>query len=218
MNKHEIKITADNSPTLYNREIGEHYRSVNGAVQESMHVFIKNGLNTVKKENIKILETGFGTGLNAVLTLIEAEKNKQKIYYETIEKYPLSENIIDKLFCFIDSGSNRILKQIHLTDWNKEVKITDFFTIKKIQADLLDFIPDKIFDIIYFDAFSPNKQPELWTTEIFRKIFNATSPQGILLTYSAKGTVKQALGNAGYTIKRLPGPPGKHHIIRAIKK
>jgi len=212
-----ITITADKSPTLYVPKLDEHYHSVNGALQESIHVFINAGLKQIKKESINILEIGFGTGLNVLLTINESQKNKQKIYYETLEKYPLSDDIIEELQKSELLNSD-IFKKIHSAEWEKEINISDNFILRKRQADLIDFMPDKKFDLIYFDAFAPDKQPELWTEEIFIKLYNETNENGILVTYSAKGTVKQALRSAGYLVKRLPGPAGKRHMVQAVKK
>lgn len=210
-------ITADQSPTLYLPELDEHFHSINGALQESLHIFINAGLKQIKKNNINILEVGFGTGLNAVLTYNEAKISKQKILYETIEKYPLPINIIEDLLT--DNFPEKdIAIQIHKAKWEKKVKISDNFHLKKVKTDLKNFIPNNYYNLIYFDAFSPDKQPDLWTEDIFVKLYNATKENGILVTYSVKGTVKQALRNAGYFVKRLPGPAGKRHILQAIKK
>ncbi|MCF6366226.1 MAG: tRNA (5-methylaminomethyl-2-thiouridine)(34)-methyltransferase MnmD [Bacteroidales bacterium] len=214
--KTELIITADKSPTLYVPELNEHYHSVNGALQESMHIFINAGLKQIKKKTINILEIGFGTGLNAVLTLTENIKLKKEIYYETIEKYPLKKEILNNLQetdIFSSTVANQILKAV----WEKEINISDNFKLKKLQIDLLEYKPKNKYDLIYFDAFSPQKQPKLWTKKIFSKLYKATKQNGILTTYSSKGTVKQALRNAGYTVKRLPGPAGKRHMVQAIK-
>lgn len=210
-------ITADQSPTLYLPELDEHFHSINGALQESLHIFINAGLKQIKKNNIDILEIGFGTGLNAVLTYGEAKISKQKIIYETIEKYPLPINIIEDLLT--DNFPEKdIAIQIHKAKWEKKVKISNNFYLKKVKTDLKKFIPNNYYNLIYFDAFAPDKQPDLWTEDIFVKLYNATKENGILVTYSVKGTVKQALRNAGYFVKRLPGPAGKRHMLQAIKK
>jgi len=210
-------ITADKSPTLYLPELDEHYHSVNGARQESLHIFINAGLKQLKKDKINILEIGFGTGLNAILTFLNAKNTKQNIYYEAIEKFPLSADIIKDLLAD-NFPEKEIAEEIHRTDWEKAITISDNFILKKIKIDLTDYVPEKNFDLIYFDAFSPDKQPKLWTEKIFTKLCKATNKNGILVTYSAKGTVKQALRNAGYFVKRLPGPAGKRHMVQAIKQ
>jgi len=209
-------ITADNSPTLYVPELDEHYHSVNGALQESMHIFINAGLKHLQKEKITILEVGFGTGLNTVLTFSENVKLKKKIHYETIEKYPLSTDIIEDLLNN-NFAEPELTKQIHDALWEEEIMISDNFCLKKIKTDLKTYLPEHTFDLIYFDAFAPEKQPDLWTEDIFTKLYKATNKNGILVTYSAKGTVKQALRAAGFTVKRLQGPKGKRHMVQAIK-
>jgi len=190
--------------------------TVNGALQESLHVFFFFLLKQIQKEKLNILEVGFGTGLNALLTYREAEKTKQKIHYETIEKYPLTVDIIEDLLSGNFPEKDVALK-MHKADWQKEIKISENFYLKKIKIDLKTYFPERTFDLIYFDAFAPDKQPKLWTTKIFTKLYKATDKNGILVTYSAKGSVKQALRSAGYFVKRLPGPAGKHHMVRAIK-
>ncbi len=214
MNK--IVKTADNSPTLYVPELDEHYHSINGAVQESQHIFINSGLNYIKKQNINILEVGFGTGLNALLTCKEIQISNKNVYYETIEKYPINKDTYlalnqEQIF------NSEIFLKLHKSVWEKEVEILNNFKLKKIKIDLKTYIPKKKFDVIYFDAFSPEKQPLLWSQNIFKKLYNATNDEGILVTYSSKGIVKQALRNSGYEIKRLKGPIGKRHILRATR-
>lgn len=209
-------ITADKSFTLYVKELDEHYHSVNGAVQESMHVFIDAGLKHIEKDKISILEIGFGTGLNALLTYNEIESCNKEVYYESIEKYPLNREVIEELHNEEIFNSELFLK-IHQSNWEEEVEISDKFTLKKVKIDLKNYKPKQKFDLIFFDAFAPDKQPNLWTQEIFAMLYIASNNNGILTTYSAKGIVKQALRNAGYTVKRLKGPAGKRHMVRAIK-
>jgi len=208
-------ITADNSPTLYVPELDEHYHSVNGAIQESMHVFINAGFKQIKKDKINILEIGFGTGLNTLLTLTENKYLKRNIYYETVEKFPLDIEIINQLE--FKGLNNELFLQIHKSDWGKNIEINKSFILRKIEIDLLNYESNKKFDLIYFDAFAPEKQAELWTEKIFEKLYKATGHTGILVTYSAKGTVKQALRNVGYKVERLQGPKGKRHMVRTKK-
>ncbi len=212
-------LTNDDSHTLFSFAFNEHYHSVYGAVSESMHIFINAGFNYITKKNINILEIGFGTGLNAALTYKENMNHNKNIYYEAVELYPLDIEIIKELNYFNSSISiNKIFKNIHNVSWNKQHKIGSSYILKKIKANLLDYDFTNKFDLVYFDAFAPERQPEMWTKEVFAKIFEAMNKNGILVTYSAKGTVKQALRSAGFNVKRLPGPKGKHHIIRAIVK
>ncbi len=214
--KPKIIHTADKSPTLYLEEIDEHYHSINGALQESMHVFINAGLHKISKKNINILEIGFGTGLNVILTYNEIKNSNKKVFYKGIEKYPLKNEIIEQLQKENIFNSEVFLK-IHNSNWEKEINISENFVLQKQKIDLINFQATKEYDLIYFDAFAPNKQPKLWTDEIFLKLYKATKKDGVLVTYSAKGIVKQALRNAGFGVKRLKGPAGKRHMVRAVK-
>ena len=209
-------ISADNSPTLYLPELNEHYGSVKGALNESMHVFIEAGFRQLKGDNISILEVGFGTGLNTLLTFKETYSTGEKVYYETIEKFPLNKEIVDDL-AKEEIFNNEIFRDMHQLPWDIETQLTKNFTLKKVHLDLLDYRPQHSFNLIYFDAFSPEKQPELWTRSVFEKLFLSTKNGGILVTYSAKGIVKQALRDAGFTVSRLKGPEGKRHMVRAQK-
>ena len=211
----EIVITADGSHTLYVPELEEHYHSINGAIQESLHVFISNGFETTAVNPVNILEIGFGTGLNAFLTALKAEERNRKVFYTTIEKYPLPQAVTDVLN--YETNNCGLFKQIHNAPWNCYCEITQYFTIRKIEADAAKTIPEGKYDIIYFDAFAPNKQPEMWTKEIFKKISSFTSKSGMFVTYSAKGEVKRSLKSCGFNVELLPGPKGKRHIIRAVK-
>jgi tRNA U34 5-methylaminomethyl-2-thiouridine-forming methyltransferase MnmC len=217
--KKEIFTTNDGSTTFYLPEINEYYHSHHGAIQEAKHVFLKNGLlfNDKLKE-IKILEIGFGTGLNAFLTLLES-KNKQ-LEYHTIEAYPLnSEQIAQLNFVkLINQNLLDLFHKIHSSDWEKLQEITTSFLLKKNKLKIQDFKPkNQFYDLIYFDAFGPRVQPEMWTIEIFKKMFIFLKPKGILVTYCAKGQVKRDLKSVGFTVETLAGPPGKREMIRAIR-
>ncbi|MBD8390194.1 tRNA (5-methylaminomethyl-2-thiouridine)(34)-methyltransferase MnmD [Dysgonomonas sp. BGC7] len=219
--KPEIELTSDGSHTLFVPTLNEHYHSTNGAVQESVHIFINTGFQTCRKEDIKILEVGFGTGLNTFLTLLESQKESKAIHYTGIELYPLPFSIISKLN-YTDSQSSEnksLFYKLHECDWNEEIQITPQFHLKKIQADLTSFDLSSIenIDIIYFDAFAPDKQPDMWTQEIFDKLYSITTWGGILVTYCAKGVVRRMMQQAGYEVERLPGPPGKREMLRAKK-
>jgi len=215
--------TADGSHTLYVPELNEHYHSTNGALQESLHVFIEAGFRYVCKSMLRrplhLLEVGFGTGLNALLTLLEAEKKHVEIYYETVEKYPLPPETIEQLNYgrLLPENSAPLFYAIHRAAWGKETPLESWGTLCKKQVDLRDYQPGKTFDLIYFDAFAPTAQPTLWTQEIFRKLHAALSDGGVLVTYSSKGSVKQALRAAGFCVERLPGAAGKRHMLRAAK-
>lgn len=217
----EIKKTADGSHTLFVPELNEHYHSTFGAIRESMHVFVDAGLNFIdQKGGLNILEVGFGTGLNTLLTAIE--KQEQQIRYRGIEAFPLENEVIQKLNfpqLIPYDGSDLIFDKIHQAEWGKESAITEGFTLTKTHTKIQEAdLPESNFHLVYFDAFAPDVQPELWTKEIFGKIHAAMKPGGVLVTYSSKGLVKQNLRAAGFTVKRLPGPPGKNHMVRAEKK
>jgi tRNA U34 5-methylaminomethyl-2-thiouridine-forming methyltransferase MnmC len=215
-----IEITSDGSHTLFLPELEEHYHSVNGAIQESKHVFIEAGLRHFKKEVVHIFEVGFGTGLNAYLSLIESDASRE-IHYTTIEAYPLPFSIIKQL-----NYTEKYLKEqqelfykLHEVEWGTEQEITPDFYLTKIQADLnrLDFNSLESFDIIYFDAFAPDKQSEMWSQQIFDHLYSITNEQGLLVTYCAKGAVRRMMQQSGYKTERLPGPPGKREMLRATK-
>ncbi len=218
----QIINTSDGSHTIYLPEIEEQYHSVNGAITESNYVYIDRGFKYHPAKNPVIFEAGFGTGLNCLLTAVEAEKEKRKTLYFTIEKFPLSKTITSQLNfgLLISPKAQTLFNQIHDCIWNEVVTISDYFSLKKIKADLIDFSFEghKKFDVIYFDAFGPDKQPDMWTPLIFNKISKATEIGGILVTYSAKGEVRRQLTASGFKMERLPGPPGKNQMLRGIKK
>ncbi len=212
-----IKISEDGSATLYVPSLDEHYHSWHGAIRESMHIFINAGLEQCNKTDIiNILEVGFGTGLNALLTLIH--KPTSTIQYHSLEKYPVASNLVSQLNYpeLLGSGQLRdLFDTMHSVEWDKAHKLTDDFYLTKHWCDFQDFRSNLKFNLIYFDAFGPDKQPELWTEAMFANIASMTAPGGILTTYSAKGSVRRALQAAGFWVERLPGPPGKRQMIRA---
>lgn len=216
----KIVTTADGSHTLYVPEIDEHYHSIHGAIQESLFIFIKNGFEAIKTNPVNILEIGFGTGLNAFLTAIRSKEGKRRVNFTSVEKYPLPENITDSLnyHTFTGKGTKELFRSIHGSPWNSDVKICNNFFLKKTEADVLQFLPGGTYDLIYFDAFGPDKQPEMWSKDVFERIASQTHEKGILVTYSAKGQVKRNLEGCGFNVTLLPGPPGKRQIIRAEKK
>jgi len=219
MSEIEIAQTADGSNTLYSNRHKAHFHSLNGAVQESQHIFIKNGYDYFSLDEIDVLEIGFGTGLNAALTASKANQKKCRTCYTGIELYPLHNDTLSKLNynSILNRDESAIWKKIVSTKWDNNEKVNDFFMINKIHCDIIEMkLPNK-YNLIYFDAFAPNDQPEIWTVDIFKKLFNATKTGGVLVTYCSKGIVKQALRSVGYQVKRLAGPQGKRHMIRASK-
>jgi len=222
----EIVITGDGSTTIHLPEWDEQYHSKHGAIQEAYHVFIKHGLNHYfskieKTEAVSILEIGFGTGLNAFITLLEAEKLKLNIQYSGVEGYPVSLKEIAQLNYIETLKSDKkepVFQKLHLVSWEEMHKLTSQFTLIK-QRKLFHQIEDENeYNIIYFDAFGARVQPELWTEAIFEKMYNALEKNGVLVTYSAKGSVRRAMQSVGFTVERLPGPPGKREMLRATKK
>jgi tRNA U34 5-methylaminomethyl-2-thiouridine-forming methyltransferase MnmC len=211
--------------------LNQHYHSTFGAVQESQHIFIETGFrhfleniyhgHDSAREGLNILEVGFGTGLNALLTQAEAEKNGIMVNYAAIESLPLDEScwrLLNYPQLFDSPEHAHVFGKMHIAPWNKPVKISPFFSLYKIHGDLGAYIPETgEFDLIYFDAFGPDAQPELWTHQVFRNLCSGLAPGGILVTYSVKGAVVRALRSSGFSVEKLPGPPGKRHILRAVK-
>ncbi len=218
----QIINTSDGSHTIYLPEIDEQYHSVNGAITESKYVYIEKGFNLHKAKNPTVFEVGFGTGLNCLLTASMAEKEKRPTLYFSIDKFPLAKNITDQLNYtqLLSKESQNLFDKIHDCNWDVIVNISEYFKLKKINADLtnFDFEENDGFDIIYFDAFGPDKQPEMWTPLIFHKISMATLTGGVIVTYSAKGEVRRQLMASGFEMERLQGPPGKNQMLRGIKR
>lgn len=215
-------MTRDGTPSISIPEMAVTYHSIHGAVRESVHVFIEGGLHyllgNADHEPLHIFEVGFGTGLNAFLTALQATEAKRLLHYTAIEPFPLTQAETSEL----DFGSNEMEQQLfqslHAAPWNTLARITPHFYFQKIQSDLQAFETDRPFHLVYYDAFAPSAQPQLWTVEVFEKIVNMLLPGGILVTYCAKGDVKRALRAAGFEVKALPGPPGKREMIRAMRR
>ena len=210
-----IEITADGSPTLFLPEINEHYHSVNGAVQESQHVYITAGFNQCTQNPIHVLELGLGTGLNVLLTAMEAERRGVQVIYTALEKYPLSNEIAGNLHYFAEKSE--WFQQIHAMEWEKPLALASFFTLHKIRTDFRDFSYSGKYDVVYYDAFAPDKQPEVWSQELLDALFKAMHPAGILTTYCAKGHIRRMMQRSGFSVERIPGPPGKREMLRARK-
>lgn len=217
INKVEIKLSDDGSHTLFVPGLNEHYHSVNGAVNEAMHVFIQAGLNQVIADKINILEFGFGTGLNAFLTAIN--KGSREIHYDSLERYPVDTETIGLLNygLLFDGQHADLFKKIHQADWEREQKIEAQFYLTKQHGNFKTAEPENKYHLIYFDAFAPDIQPDLWSKVIFTKAYNALLPDGILTTYCAKGIVRRTMQEVGFKVERLPGPPGKREMLRAVK-
>ncbi|NQU54258.1 MAG: tRNA (5-methylaminomethyl-2-thiouridine)(34)-methyltransferase MnmD [Bacteroidetes bacterium] len=220
--KPQFITTSDGSHTIYLPEMDEQYHSVNGAVTESNYVYIDKGYLFHESKTPKIFEVGFGTGLNCLLTALMAEQQKRPTTFYSIEKYPLKKEITDQLNYgeLISEEAQTLFKNIHDCSWNKTVEISKYFKLIKLNADLLNIELNhtESCDIVYFDAFGPDKQPEMWQPEVLKKIYTFTSAEGVFVTYSAKGVVRRQLTTCGFEMERLPGPPGKIHMLRGIKK
>ena len=220
--KREFLKTGDGSTTIHLPDWDEQYHSKHGAIAEANHVFIATGLHHYLKLNpcteISILEIGFGTGLNALLTLLEAEILKVKINYTGVEAYPISSDEVKGLnYAEQLNVPDAIFQQLHDVSWEELVAINSNFSLKKNQL-FFDKISEKdVFQLIYFDAFGARVQPELWTEEIFQIMFEALKTNGVLVTYAAKGSVRRAMQAVGFVVERLPGPPGKREMLRATK-
>ncbi len=218
--KREIITTADGSVTIHLPEMKESYHSKFGAIQEAKHVFIKNGLSMFEGKPLSILEVGFGTGLNAFITYLESLKNKQQIHYTGVEAYPVALEEVSMLnyVSRLDAAAQQqVFNRMHACEWEKEAVLNNNFTLIKRKQDFKDINDNEAFDLIYFDAFGYHAQPELWSTGIFGKMYNALKPNGILVTYACRTVIKKAMQEAGFSTEKLPGPPGKREMLRGTK-
>ena len=219
--RREIITTSDGSTTIHLPDWDENYHSKHGAIQEAKHVFIENGLSLFQGKSIAILEIGFGTGLNAFITFLESKKLNIAADYVGVEAYPISSeeilsmNYVNELNAKSDS---KIFEQMHTSNWEEKTILSDTFCLTKRKQFFADIEDVAQFDLIYFDAFGYRVQPELWSTEIFQKMYNALKPNGVLVTYAARGVVKKSMIEVGFTVEKLPGPPGKREMFRATKK
>lgn len=216
----EFKLvhTADGSHSIYLPKLNEHYHSVHGAIQESIHVFIKSGFHAANQNPLNILEIGLGTGLNALLTMIKNRDQPRLVNYTCLEKYPLTPEIYTSLNYpeLLNAGNQEFFK-IHEVSWEKPQLIDDWFCITKHHVSIQQWQSYQQFHLIYYDAFAPEKQPEMWTEDVFLKLFELLELGGFLVTYCAKGVVKRTLRTCGFEVQTLPGPPGKREMIRAVK-
>ena len=219
--KRRIITTSDGSKTIYLEEWNEQYHSKHGAIQEAYHVFIEHGLKCFKNQKIRLLEIGFGTGLNALISLIEAPKYGLSLYYTGVEAYPVIEEEVEQLNYIEELNAPEFevdFIQMHASDWETPHEIAPHFILNKQKKDFNSINDIGLFNLIYFDAFGARVQPELWTVAIFEKMYTALDWDGILVTYAAKGSVRRAMQEVGFEVERLPGPPGKREMLRAIKK
>ena len=218
--KREIIITSDGSTTIQLPDWNEQYHSKHGAIQEAYHVFLDTGFFKIDLQEIAILEIGFGTGLNAFITFLEAKKLHKKVNYVGVEAYPVSAEEIQELNYVSELKAlefQSIFDEMHQASWEKEHSVSEDFQLLKRKQFFQDIQDIAAFDLIYFDAFGAQNQPELWTEEIFLKMYKAIKKQGGLVTYSAKGSVRRAMQAVGFSVERLPGPPGKREMLRATK-
>ncbi len=216
----EIITTGDGSKTIYIKDWDEQYHSKHGAIQEAYHVFIRNGLDLFQNASLNILEIGFGTGLNAFITLLEAQKKARTINYCGVEAYPVSWEEAELLNYVTQLNAvERVqdFERLHKAPWEEKVAIAPFFSLTKKKVYFKDITDQEVFDLIYFDAFGARVQPELWTALIFKKMYEALRSEGYLVTYAAKGSVRRAMLEVGFNVERLPGPPGKREMLRAQK-
>lgn len=218
--KREIIQTLDGSVTIHLPEMKESYHSKFGAIQEAYHVFIQNGLALTEGQPISILEIGFGTGLNAFITYLESLKSGQEINYTGIEAYPVAMEEV-KLLNYVvqlQAETNEAdFFTMHETPWDITQAINDKFMLTKRKQFFNEINDKEAYDLVYFDAFGFHAQPELWSVEIFSRMYNALKPNGILVTYACRTSIKKAMIEAGFTTEKLPGPPGKREMLRAYK-
>ena len=216
--KLELVNTYDGSNSLKNLIINDSYHSKYGAINESKHIFINNGLKRISKKKIRVLEIGFGTGLNALLTQLYCDKKEQNIIYHTIDNLPLKKDTYSSLnYCDQLKIDKDIFLKIHNSLWENEIELSNFFVLKKINCDFTKKLFNEKYDLIYFDAFSPSKQPEMWVLNNFKKLYNCLNSNGLLITYSSKGDVKRTIKEVGFNVFSVEGPTGKREITLACK-
>ncbi|SHN36377.1 tRNA (5-methylaminomethyl-2-thiouridine)(34)-methyltransferase MnmD [Chitinophaga sp. CF418] len=218
-----IQVTGDGSHTISIPEWNVTYHSIHGAIQESLHVYIEEGLKyklSKKSDVLSILEMGFGTGLNALLTLRECIRERKNIYYQAIEQYPLTCTETDRLN-YAEQLDEPVLQSclmtLHSVPWDEDIQVNPYFCLHKTHVALQDVSFSRSFDIIYYDAFDPAVQPELWTEDVFGKLYNCLVPGGILVTYCSKGSVRRAMKAVGFIVEKVPGPSHKREMVRAIR-
>lgn len=217
--KREIRLTADGSPTLYVPELDETYHSMHGSVQEAQHVFIEHGLKHVctQMDKVRLLEIGFGTGLNALLSALFAKENQLALSYVGLEAFPVEEQIWTALSYSSSKEEQSCYQELMRSKWEVPQELHTFFTMTKTAVKIQDWQSDEKFDLIYFDAFGPNAQADMWQKAIFEKLYAVLNHGGVLVTYCAQGQFKRDLKAVGFSLEALPGPPGKREMTRATK-
>jgi tRNA U34 5-methylaminomethyl-2-thiouridine-forming methyltransferase MnmC len=214
----KLILSDDGSHTLFVPSLNENYHSTHGAISESMHVYIQTGLKQIEKQSINILEVGFGTGLNALLTIVNAPD--KTINYTGVEKFPLPQATLRQLNYGKTLGQDAeyLFEKMQNGEWDVPITVTPNFSLTKIAGDFRQTVLTKEIDLVYFDAFGPDKQIDLWNSDVFAKIYSAMLPGGLLVTYCAKGAVRRSLQHVGFVTERLPGPPRKREMLRATKR
>jgi tRNA U34 5-methylaminomethyl-2-thiouridine-forming methyltransferase MnmC len=219
--KREIVETKDGSHTIFIPEWNESYHSKNGAIQEAKHVFIQAGLSLFKGKSISVLEIGFGTGLNAFITFLEAKEVNQQINYVGVEAYPVVLEEVEKLNYVKELKADKekaVFQKMHTSNWEHETELSSFFKLNKRKQFFQDIKDVDSFDLVYFDAFGFNLQPELWTEEIFKNLFVAMRKDAVLVTYACRTSIRKAMLSVGFRVEKLPGAPGKREMLRAFKQ
>lgn len=226
--KRQIVKTNDGSVSIYLEEMDEHYHSKHGAIAESEHIFVKNGLEASRQTNkLIIFEVGMGTGLNVLTSYLTAQHLQKEVLFHTIEAFPVELNEVEQLNYTEELGLDRaLLDELHNSNWNEKLRLSKYFSVVKHKEKLQDFNLEKLelgsrngVDVIYFDAFAPEKQTEMWSEEIFMKLFNALNKDGILVTYCVKGEIRRRLQKVGFEVEKLKGPVGgKREMCRAWKR
>lgn len=218
--KRKLVLTADGSSSIFIPGMEESYHSMHGALQEAQHVFIDNGLANVTGTKLRIFELGFGTGLNALLSLDYGITNKTEIRYDAIEAHPVTNEIIEQLNYtrLIEKDYNDAFANFHNSKWEENIRVHKNFTLRKINCRIQDYeVRKKSYHIIYFDAFGPKAQPEMWIPDVLAKMYEALTKDGVLITYCAQGQFRRDLKAIGFKVEKLKGPPGKREMTRAIK-
>jgi len=219
MENPEVRLTADGSKTLYLPHLDETYHSSHGAIQESVHVFIEHGLTYISQqtESITVFEMGFGTGLNALLTSLWAQKHQRTIQYIGVELHPISEDLWRQMEFVQVKSEIDLYTKIMSSEWEEFQEINPYFELKKIEKDVLQLELQEHVDLVYYDAFGPRAQSEMWEIPVLTKMHELLKPGGVFVTYCAQGQMKRNLKTLGFELSELPGPPGKRVMTRATK-